>query len=267
MTSRPTVSAARRREVIDALRRGTVPQAGLDLFAVGMERFEARHRRRTRRRRGGPGRLQGGPRRVRLGQDVLRPLARRAGQAARHGRRRDPDLRDRDAAAPAGDRLPPPRRAAVHRRLPAERAARDRRCLVLHAGRRRARRRTPSSPDDGRGPRQGQSTRCWSAGSPTSPAPRPRSPRRCAPTGTSTLAGDHGHRGEPDRLDRRPAQRGGLGPPRRRGPGRPGPLRRARLPAGTADDPARLAAIPGFSSCSTRSRPCSGCAPTCATRA
>jgi hypothetical protein len=34
------VSAARRAEVIDALRRGTVPQAGLDLFAVGMERFE-----------------------------------------------------------------------------------------------------------------------------------------------------------------------------------------------------------------------------------
>jgi bacteriophage exclusion system BrxC/D-like protein len=35
-----TVSVARRREVIDALRRGTVPQAGLDLFAVGMDRFE-----------------------------------------------------------------------------------------------------------------------------------------------------------------------------------------------------------------------------------
>jgi hypothetical protein len=34
------VSPARRAEVIDALRRGTVPQAGLDLFAVGMERFE-----------------------------------------------------------------------------------------------------------------------------------------------------------------------------------------------------------------------------------
>jgi hypothetical protein len=33
-------SPARRREVIDALRRGTVPQAGLDLFAVGMGRFE-----------------------------------------------------------------------------------------------------------------------------------------------------------------------------------------------------------------------------------
>lgn len=35
------VSAARRREVIDALRRGTVPQAGLDLFAVGLDRFAA----------------------------------------------------------------------------------------------------------------------------------------------------------------------------------------------------------------------------------
>ena len=34
------MSPARRHEVIDALRRGTVPQAGLDLFAVGMERFE-----------------------------------------------------------------------------------------------------------------------------------------------------------------------------------------------------------------------------------
>ena len=37
----PAVSTARRREVIDALRRGTVPQAGLDLFAIGMERFQS----------------------------------------------------------------------------------------------------------------------------------------------------------------------------------------------------------------------------------
>jgi hypothetical protein len=34
------ISPARRAEVIDALRRGTVPSAGLDLFAVGMDRFE-----------------------------------------------------------------------------------------------------------------------------------------------------------------------------------------------------------------------------------
>ena len=40
MTAPSDVSTARRREVIDALRRGTVPQAGLDLFAVGLERFE-----------------------------------------------------------------------------------------------------------------------------------------------------------------------------------------------------------------------------------
>ncbi|MFC0505733.1 BREX system ATP-binding protein BrxD [Micromonospora costi] len=35
------VSPARRREVIDALRRGAVPSAGLDLFAVGLDRFVA----------------------------------------------------------------------------------------------------------------------------------------------------------------------------------------------------------------------------------
>lgn len=35
------VSEVRRREVIDALRRGTVPQNGLDLLAVGLERFDA----------------------------------------------------------------------------------------------------------------------------------------------------------------------------------------------------------------------------------
>jgi hypothetical protein len=40
VTSAP-VSARRRREVIDALRRGTVPAQGLDLLAVGLEPFEA----------------------------------------------------------------------------------------------------------------------------------------------------------------------------------------------------------------------------------
>lgn len=33
------VSAARRRQVLDALRRGAVPESGLDLFAVGLDRF------------------------------------------------------------------------------------------------------------------------------------------------------------------------------------------------------------------------------------
>jgi len=35
----PTVSTKRRREVIGALRRGTVPESGLDLLAVGLDRF------------------------------------------------------------------------------------------------------------------------------------------------------------------------------------------------------------------------------------
>ncbi|MET8541076.1 BREX system ATP-binding protein BrxD [Kitasatospora sp. NPDC004799] len=39
MTAQHEVSAVRRREVIDALRRGTVPQSGLDLLAVGLDRF------------------------------------------------------------------------------------------------------------------------------------------------------------------------------------------------------------------------------------
>ncbi|CAN3700449.1 hypothetical protein MMX123_00434 [Microbacterium sp. MM2322] len=36
-----TVSPRRRREIIDALRRGTVPQRGLDVMAVGLDRFTA----------------------------------------------------------------------------------------------------------------------------------------------------------------------------------------------------------------------------------
>lgn len=36
-----TISARRRRDVIDALRRGTVPQHGLDVMAVGLGRFES----------------------------------------------------------------------------------------------------------------------------------------------------------------------------------------------------------------------------------
>ncbi|GAA3213046.1 BREX system ATP-binding protein BrxD [Microbacterium terregens] len=35
-----TVSPRRRREIIDALRRGTVPQRGLDIMAVGLDRFQ-----------------------------------------------------------------------------------------------------------------------------------------------------------------------------------------------------------------------------------
>src|SRR5690606_7202657 len=44
-TARPSrsaqVSAVRRRAVIDALRRGAVPESGLDLLATGLDRFES----------------------------------------------------------------------------------------------------------------------------------------------------------------------------------------------------------------------------------
>lgn len=53
--SAPTVSPQRRNEIIDALRRGTVPRSGLDAFAVGMDRFEAALDEDLSRARGGGG--------------------------------------------------------------------------------------------------------------------------------------------------------------------------------------------------------------------
>ena len=37
----PVISPQRRREIVDALRRGTVPRRGLDVFAVGLDPFDA----------------------------------------------------------------------------------------------------------------------------------------------------------------------------------------------------------------------------------
>src|SRR4029078_5121126 len=36
-----SISPQRKQEIIDALRRGTVPRSSLDAFAVGLERFES----------------------------------------------------------------------------------------------------------------------------------------------------------------------------------------------------------------------------------
>ena len=35
------ISPQRRNEIVDALRRGTVPSRSLDAFAIGVERFQA----------------------------------------------------------------------------------------------------------------------------------------------------------------------------------------------------------------------------------
>jgi len=50
-----TVSARRREETIDALRRGTVPRVGLDALAVGLERFEGTLDSELRSASGGSG--------------------------------------------------------------------------------------------------------------------------------------------------------------------------------------------------------------------
>lgn len=49
------VSPERRREILDALRRGTVPQRSLESFAVGMEAFEATLAQELETARGGSG--------------------------------------------------------------------------------------------------------------------------------------------------------------------------------------------------------------------
>ena len=56
------VSARRRREVLDALRRGTVPHNGLDLLAVGLSRFESALDAELDTVERGRGRVQGRPR-------------------------------------------------------------------------------------------------------------------------------------------------------------------------------------------------------------
>ncbi len=110
------VSPQRRDEIIDALRRGTVPPPGLDAVGGRAGAVRARHRGRARGRADRARDVQGRARRVRQRQDVLRPMAGGAGARAGLRHVRGPDLRDRDAAAPAGDRLPPADRAAGHGR-------------------------------------------------------------------------------------------------------------------------------------------------------
>ena len=176
-----TISLERRDQIIDALRRGTVPQSSLDAFAVGLERFEPALDEELRKVSAGGGGLQGGPRRVRLRQDLLRPLAGRSRPQDGVCADRGAGLRDRDAAAPAGDGLPPAERAAVDgghapgrlRNVVDGWFLRWRRTSWPRARSIRVMRRSCSSAP----------TSCSSAGSPTWREPRRRSVRRCGATG------------------------------------------------------------------------------------
>ena len=53
------ISPQRRDEILDARRRGTVPASGLDLLAVGLDRFESTLRTELDAVRTGRGMLKG----------------------------------------------------------------------------------------------------------------------------------------------------------------------------------------------------------------
>ncbi len=77
------ISPQRRREIIDALRRGTVPERGLDALAVGLENLAPTFDDELDVvQRGGSG-FKAIPGRVRVRQDVHQPLADRARAPAR----------------------------------------------------------------------------------------------------------------------------------------------------------------------------------------
>ena len=112
-------------QIIDALRRGTVPQSSLDAFAVGLDRFEPALDEELRKVAAGGSVFKAVRGEYGCGKTFFaRWLADRAKQAGlRH--RRGPDLRDRDAAAPAGDRLPPADGTALDGRHAARGALRN----------------------------------------------------------------------------------------------------------------------------------------------
>ena len=56
-----SISPQRRLEIMDSLRRGTVPRSSLDAFAVGLERFEAALGGGAPEKSAGWERFQGGP--------------------------------------------------------------------------------------------------------------------------------------------------------------------------------------------------------------
>ena len=131
------VSPRRRREVIEALRRGTVPSNGLDLLAVGLDRFTPALDGDLDTAGGGGAAFKAVRGEYGAGKTFLTRYPGRAGAAARVRRGRGADLRDRDAAAQAGDRLPAGRRVAADGLVPAQRTASGAGLLAVHSGDRR----------------------------------------------------------------------------------------------------------------------------------
>ena len=156
VTAQP--SPRRRREVIDALRRGTVPANGLDLLAVGLERFTPALDAELDAVAGGGSAFKAIRGEYGSGKTFLTRYVAERALRPRFRHRRGADIGDRDAAAQAGDRLPADRGVAADRGVPAERVPAGAGLLAVHPRVRRASPPTRNWPSAA----QTRSTTPWS---------------------------------------------------------------------------------------------------------
>ncbi|GAB3810392.1 hypothetical protein GCM10027605_48390 [Micromonospora zhanjiangensis] len=179
------VSPARRREVLDALRRGAVPAAGLDLFAVGLDRFTAA--------------IGDDLATVAAGGAVFKAVRGEYGSGKTFFTRWIAEQAKRANLATAEVQIsenetPLHKLETVYRRLTerlatsafppsALRPVVDGWFYALEEDALAAGRSAPTTPPVSIGP----SRRCSTSGSPRSAAPRRPSPRRCAATGPPPL--------------------------------------------------------------------------------
>jgi len=95
------ISRQRRDEVVDALRRGTVPMQSLDLFAVGLEQFHGTLTEELEAVKAGGTKFKAVRGEYGTGKTFFLPLAGRASQATWFRNCGSTGLRDRDASASA----------------------------------------------------------------------------------------------------------------------------------------------------------------------
>ena len=109
------VSPQRRSEIIDALRRGTVPQSGWTPSPSASAASSPRSTRSWGRSRPGAAAFKAVRGEYGSGKTFFGRWLQERARKQRLRHQRGPDLRDRDAAASAGDGLPPGHRAARDR--------------------------------------------------------------------------------------------------------------------------------------------------------
>ena len=109
------VSPVRRAEIIDALRRGTVPARGLDVMAVGLGRFAGAVDEELDKVAAGGAVFKAVRGEWGSGKTFALALDRRTGSPEGFRHLRAPDIRNGDAASPSPDRLPASDRTVVGR--------------------------------------------------------------------------------------------------------------------------------------------------------